>query len=227
MSTCTADRHGTVSAYSNHGCRCEDAREAQRITEKRRRENRHTPPYIDSTGTSRRLRALAVLGHSGRALATELGISPQRINQLRNAELAQVRRETAEKVTALYERLSATRGSSQFTKTRAVQAGWAPPLAWDDDALDDPAAVPTGVGAPPPRRGVDLDEVRFLESFGMSRHSVAGRLGVSPESIERAEYRALEKARAAVERARAALDAADVPADVAAPVSSRELERAR
>jgi hypothetical protein len=78
--------------------------------------------------------------------------------------------------------------------------GFAPPLAWDDDAIDNPSAQPATAGQAP-RGRVDLDDVQHLESFGVSRDEIARRMNVQLESIDRAEYRAQERARAAVERA--------------------------
>lgn len=225
MSDCTASRHGTESAYDNHGCRCPEAREANRINEKRRREGRHTKPFVDPTGTTRRLQALAALGHSGTALAAELGVARQRILEIRNTRL-QIRRETAAQIADLYDRLSMTPGDSEVTKGRAAAKGWAPPLAWDDEAIDDPAAQP--VTAEGRSRGrVDLDDVKHLERFGVSRDEIARRMNVAPEAIERAEYRALERTRAAVERARDAIRAATDPAAPEAAPTSRDLEHAR
>jgi transcriptional regulator with XRE-family HTH domain len=204
MDGCGAAKHGTESAYDNFGCRCPDAREQNRINEKRRREGRHVKPYVDPTGSVRRLQALAALGHSGTTLAEELGMTRQRLNEIRNARL-EVRRETAAKIAALYDRLSMTPGDSELTKARAEAKGWAPPLAWDDDAIDNPAAQPITAGGSP-RGRLDLDDVKHLESFGVSRHEIASRMNVQLESIERAEFRAQERARAAVERARQAMN---------------------
>jgi hypothetical protein len=61
-------------------------------------------------------------------------------------------------------------------------------LAWDDDAIDNPAAEPSGVGAARP--SVHLEDVAWLESFGESRDRIAARMGVAPKSLERAELRA-------------------------------------
>jgi transcriptional regulator with XRE-family HTH domain len=212
MSGCTADRHGTESAYDNYGCRCADAREHNRINEKRRREGRHVKPYVDPTGTVRRLQALAAMGHSGTVLAAELGVARQRLAEIRNGYFPQIRRETATKIAELYDRLSMTPGDSELTKGRAEAKGWAPPLAWDDEALDEPTARPVAAAAPTQRGRVDLGEVQHLESFGVSRDEIAKRMGVALQSIERAEYRAQERARGVLEQAVRPQPAAWTPA---------------
>lgn len=230
MSDCTASRHGTESAYINDGCRCEEARTARAHKQKERRVKAHLrgPAHRDATGVTRRLQALAAIGWSIEDLAARIGVTPRAVQLWRGGHYPTVRPETAATVGRLYEELQGTAGPSPRSRENATRSGWASPLAWDDDAIDDPAAEPIGVGAPQRHARVDLGEVRFLESFGMSRNSVATRLGVAPESIERAEYRALERTRAAVERARDAIRAAaEPPALEAEPTPSRELEHAR
>jgi len=49
---------------------------------------------------------------------------------------------TAEKVRAIYDELSMIPGPSDYGRVRAVNRGWVPPLAWDDDTIDDPNAKP-------------------------------------------------------------------------------------
>lgn len=58
------------------------------------------------------------------------------------------------------------------------------------------------------RAAVDLNEVAFLTSCGLSRDHIAARLGVEVRSIERAEHREAQRARtqAAVDRAQEAAD---------------------
>jgi transcriptional regulator with XRE-family HTH domain len=206
MADCTAAKHGDENAYTNHGCTCHEAREDRRIKEKRRREGRHVSPYVDVTGTSRRLQALAALGWSREALAEELGCSPQLVERHRTGRLQRLHVDVARRYADLYERLQGTPGPSTITRAHAARAGWAPPLLWDDRNIDDPAAQPER-DEPAPRRGLDLGEVRFLESCRESREQIAKRMGVGLVSLERAEFRAAERARAAVDRARQAANA--------------------
>lgn len=194
--SCTAGRHGTEAAY-RQGCRCPEAREDRRIRAKRRRDGVHPErhAYLPVAGTQRRLRALAAIGWPVKELAPMIGTSPRQMDHYRCGRKPRIHREAAKQIADLYERLSATPGPSELSRTRAKAAGWAPPLAWDDDAIDDPAAQPVEAGEPSPRGGVDLDEVRFLESCRESREQIAKQLGVALESIERAEFRAAERAR--------------------------------
>lgn len=199
--TCTAGRHGTESAY-RQGCRCPEAREDRRVRVKRRRDGVHPErhAHLPVAGSQRRLRALAAIGWPVKELAPMLGTSPRQIDHYRCGRKPRIHRDAANRISELYERLSATPGPSELTRTRAQAAGWAPPHAWEDNTLDDPAAQPTGVGAPQPGR-VNLDDVKFLESCQESRVEIAKRMGVALQSIERAEYRAQERARATLEQA--------------------------
>jgi hypothetical protein len=106
-----------------------------------------------ATGTMRRLQALAVLGWSPRLLAAELGMHTSAVRLVRDGERARIRSATAEAVTALYaklwdrpppeatgpERIAATK-----TRDHARHREWVPPMAWDDDTIDDPAGRPAG-----------------------------------------------------------------------------------
>lgn len=129
----------TPSAY-RLGCRQAGAREAHRLYNKRHREGRLTPAYIDGTGTRRRIQALAALGWPAHALGPHLGICHQQVIKL--GKDARVRPATAYRVGRLYERLSGTPGPSDQLSARARAAGWAPPLAWHDIDIDDPATQP-------------------------------------------------------------------------------------
>lgn len=104
---------------------------------------------IDSTGSTRRIQALVAIGWSQSKLAHRLGI-----NRANFTPLAQGRRRTtvatARAVAALYDELSMTppeaityRDRVSVTRARnyAAAAGWAPPLAWDDDQIDNPDAT--------------------------------------------------------------------------------------
>lgn len=105
---------------------------------------------VDATGTTRRIRALVALGWSQSKLAARLGI--QRSNfHLGSGTRPQVRTITAKAVAELYDELSMTippaethRDKISVTRARryAKDRGWLPPLALDDELLDDPTYKP-------------------------------------------------------------------------------------
>lgn len=93
-------------------------------------------------GTQRRLRALAALGWSWQSLAEQAGMEKRCLQRLATGERPRVQPSTHDRIVALYERLSMTVGPSSATRGYAQRHGWMPPLAWDDDEIDDPAASP-------------------------------------------------------------------------------------
>ena len=137
---------------------------------------------VDITGTSRRLRALCAIGWPQAELARRSGLPTCTISHLVREDIARTSRRNAVLVHDLYERLSMTPGPSDWQRERAKRAGWAPPLAWDDDLIDDPDAEPE-IGERRP--------VPFLEKFGEMRDlglglaEIAARLGVERESLLR------------------------------------------
>ncbi|WP_435643821.1 hypothetical protein ACR9VJ_26200 [Streptomyces sp. H49] len=108
--------------------------------------------YVDPTGTRRRLQALMANGWPQLRLGPHIGRHPMYVNQL----LAQPRiyGVTAVAVAAAYDRLwnqdprqhGVREGTYKKVRGVARAHGWAPPGAWDDDTIDDPAAAPEWTG---------------------------------------------------------------------------------
>ncbi|GHG97420.1 hypothetical protein ACFORH_42790 [Amycolatopsis roodepoortensis] len=110
---------------------------------------------VDGTGTRRRLQALCALGWSQTVLGRRLGLSQQNLSALING--GGVRWTRSRQVTQLYDEMwnqkpaedtAIQRRDVAAVRRNAVRRGWAPPMAWDDDAIDDPAARPAGVRRP-------------------------------------------------------------------------------
>lgn len=97
---------------------------------------------IPAVGTTRRLQALVAFGWSQSYLCARLGITDSNGTCLFTGKRTSVTAATARKVEALFAELQLTPGTNQRARTRGLRRGWAPPLAWDDDTIDDPAAVP-------------------------------------------------------------------------------------
>lgn len=130
-------------------------------------------PYLrDATGTIRRLQALGALGHSQEAIGAELGLTSERVSQLARGLSRSVFPRTAETVDDLYRRwcmvVPAGR-SATAARTYASRKGWPPPLAWDDEAIDDPKARPQGLEKATFRHRGDLDEVVVLRAMAGER----------------------------------------------------------
>lgn len=116
---------------------------------------------VDSTGTRRRLQALITGGWSVQRIATTHGLDRQPLDHALAGH--PVRASTARTVSAAYEALwdqpppqdtTGDRIAAVRARNRARTAGWAPPMAWDDDTIDDPTATPADP-APQETPGVD------------------------------------------------------------------------
>lgn len=151
---------------------------------------------VTAPGITRRIRALNALGWSTPIIAAETGLCVETIKRWRRGEVTDIRRGIVEPILAVYadlsmrvpeptttrERISVTRSAGE-----AKRYGWVPPLAWDDDEIDNPYAVPdTGDVT----RGVDIDEWVHLVKWGEDPTRAATRLGVGLAAIERAAERA-------------------------------------
>jgi len=148
---------------------------------------------VDGTGTMRRLRALMAIGWSGKQLGDRLDITTANLWPLvRGRE--HVHAATARKVADLYDQLWDQPGNRQKSINLAQRRGWALPLAWDDDEIDDPAATPcldtraTGVQVPLDVLLEDFEHTRG--QHGGNTRLAAERLGVTRDALERALHRA-------------------------------------
>ena len=144
--------------------------------------NRQRWARTSSVGISRRLQALVAIGYPNHYLSDQLGIGPSYVSKLMHNGRRNVNADTATRVKALYDRLSMTPGPSWEARERARKRGWVPPLAWDDDAIDDPQAVPNVGDSKPVTWAEKYQELRFT---GLSDLQILDRLGVNPESMLR------------------------------------------
>lgn len=136
-------RHGTNSGYVNGRCRQECCRNAHAQYANRYRMGQR-PGKVSSVGTRRRVRALMRLGWTSAQIAHECGLQRRHtISDLTDETRLTVLTTTAKKVAKAYDRLSMQIGPSERTRARAERAGWPPPLAYDDDQIDDPGYRPT------------------------------------------------------------------------------------
>jgi hypothetical protein len=153
---------------------------------------------VDITGTRRRAQALVACGWSQARLARELGLTAANFCAMLRRD--QVSAATARAVAGLYDRLwnrpppehdQRTRGAAARARNHAGREGWAPPLAWDDDQIDDPHAHPAQGWKRPARttrRSAELaqDAGELFRREGYTRQNAAARLGVSLGALQRA-----------------------------------------
>ncbi len=140
--------------YLVNGCRSRGRPMPTRISSVQAQRLLAVPPTMiagkcrDACGSRRRLRALVALGHSTAALANDLGISTPRVRRLLSGQTQSVSSSVYDKVCELYrqlwnqlppERTARERATAKAARDRARAANWLPPMALDDDRIDDPA----------------------------------------------------------------------------------------
>lgn len=140
---------------------------------------------IDATGTIRRVRALFAMGHTKKAISAASGVEQSTLTEFINAHSTVVTVHTADRVKSALRTLGGTRGTSARSLNRARLNGWAPPAAWDDETIDDPAAVPDW-GETVPAYVAHVENLRELEAQGYNREQIAARLGVTRDTLQRA-----------------------------------------
>ena len=137
---------------------------------------------VDITGTTRRLRALVAIGYTQSRLCGLIGITPANGTALFTGSRGRVLAATAHKVASLYDAMSMRPGPSEAARNRARRLRWAPPLAWDDDTIDDPEAKPDA--------GASLsvtwvDRYQELRDLGLSDRDIMARWNIQPQSLIR------------------------------------------
>jgi len=178
------------------GCRCATCRD---VVNSKDRHRRRMIAYgrwnarQDATGTRRRLQALMRCGYSLPALAVRLGCTRQEL-RVKLHDRGSVTGKTARAVAVLYdelwdqpppERTHFEKISVSRTRAYARKHGFPPPLAWDDDTIDNPGAGPAdGWERGEGREWRTLaEEALDLLGFGLGRAEAAERLGVSRSTL--------------------------------------------
>lgn len=137
---------------------------------------------VPAVGAGRRLRALVALGHSPKSLGARLSMPAGVVRELLCDTPAAVHTDTARRVTALFDELQMQPGSCEASRRQAADRGWAAPLAWDEHSIDNPAAEPQ---RGPARRPL-FDEIYLeLRGMGLRNEQIAGRLGITMDSLYR------------------------------------------
>lgn len=144
-------RHGTVAGYNRIPCRelcCRAAYTRWRKHWTHDRNNGQTRK-VDATGIRRRIQALMALGWSIQSMADTAGTTHRVVQTALRSQ--SITRAKADRITAMYDRLSmrlppertgTERQSAARARNRAHADGWPPPLAWDDETIDDPNSRP-------------------------------------------------------------------------------------
>lgn len=162
-------------------------------------ENMAPGQVVDGTGTGRRLQALVAIGWSMSRLGERLGVEIGNMGRVVAGGPVTAARALA--VKALFEELwnQPQEGDEQRSRISANRArnyararGWAPPLAWDDETIDDPAAMPEGFQETNPLVPAEdrLADIEHLLAAGVILDELVHRSGFkSFQSFEKFVYR--------------------------------------
>ncbi|MBM4708691.1 hypothetical protein GS504_24250 [Rhodococcus hoagii] len=142
--------------------------------------------HVDAIGTVRRLRALIAAGHPQRDIAARLGMRSDAVGRLMHARRCTAA--THRTVADVFAEMQLRTGSSARSRLRGIRNGWALPLEWDEDTIDDPAAEPVRArrsARTPAASEVKRREAHELARSGMERAAIAHELGVHERTVER------------------------------------------
>jgi hypothetical protein len=137
-------------------------------------------------GTVRRLQALTAIGWDAETLAHHLGWNTHHLTRALNGHPPP---HTHHTITQLYDQLSMTPGGNPQAQQHAAKHRWPPPLAWDDDDLDNPTATP----APNWRRQTRQtfrDRYHEWRHLGYTDLEITHRFNVRPDTLATMLYRA-------------------------------------
>jgi hypothetical protein len=183
-------RHGKTSGF-HAGCRLICCRSARVFDAKRSKIERSQGRFRteNATGTHRKLRALMRIGWTSRHISEAAGWqTAEAVSEI--LKRTRVRIATRDAISDVYDRLSMTPGPSALNRRRAERAGWAPPLAWDDETIDDPNAEPN-YGNPReltrhgPEASVHPDDVEWLLDTGEHPVAIITRLGTNAKALDK------------------------------------------
>jgi hypothetical protein len=146
---------------------------------------------VPMIGATRRVQALVALGYTNRFIAKQANYPSEHMHRVLFGKAPTLTLKAHRAFAELFERIEAmpppSGPSAVRARRRAGQRGWALPLAWDLDTIDDPAAKPN-VGKR--SAGSFLERYEELADMGCRDDQIAARLGIQLESLERSMYRA-------------------------------------
>lgn len=134
---------------------------------------------LDATGSRRRLQALLAIGYDNRTQAREAGYTENSVWRIQSGAQSIIEAAAARRIEEAFNRLQMTSGPSGRAVNRAKMLGYPPPLAWDEDDIDDPNAMPDA------RVNVYASARRLqaLCRMGFAQKYLAERLSLTPDVI--------------------------------------------
>ena len=142
--------------------------------------------FVPNIGARRRLQALLVIGYRHSDLRPKLGFNSALVLSQAGTWISQYKHD---KVKEVYEQLWNRPGPAPLTsRARAANRGYLPPLAWDEESIDDPSAEPE-TGDAIAKGDALVEDVEFLIRTGAAAEEIEQRTGMEWPSIERQLYR--------------------------------------
>lgn len=144
-------------------------------------------------GSRRRLRALCRAGYAQDDLLVRMGATPGGcgLSKIYSGNQPYITARRARAIAALFDELQLIPGPSRRAAADAKRKGWPHPLEWDEDTIDDPAAVPHTPlrAAPRLERGVPIptdfaDIVAEHRELGRTDNDIAERLGIKLDTLQ-------------------------------------------
>lgn len=143
--------------------------------------------FVPNIGARRRLQALMAIGYRHGDITPRLGSnSANLLHQVGDW----ISLEKHQAMVRVYDELWDKPGPSAKAVRSAQKLGYQPPLAWDDDTIDDPTALPAnqelGKGEKhEANRTAFIEDVEFLASTGALLPRIAEVLGATQEAVEK------------------------------------------
>lgn len=148
----------------------------------------HPNGRVPALGAARRIQALCAIGYSMEDIGARIGVHRTNIGMYASGKWQLMSRRLFTAVLDLYEDCWDQPGGNERAARKAAERGWVPPLAWDDDALDDPAAVPD-TGKRTRRADGQFENLEWLLSAGVGWEEACRRAGYSSlHGVKRAAH---------------------------------------
>lgn len=145
---------------------------------------------VPAVGSRRRLQALVAAGWPLYVLAERAGLGRSTATSIANPASRAARdsclASAARSIAALFDELSMQPGPSPYARARGRREGWALPLEWDEDEIDNPDATPTvDHWTPASATAERREQVIELTRRKLTTAQIAERLGVNERTVLR------------------------------------------
>lgn len=150
---------------------------------------------LDPTGAIRRVRALLAMGHTEKFVADQIGVKQGNLWKYSQGSASWVTPDTHARIDRAFRSLEArpqpTGRFADRARARAAARGWAVPLRWDPDTIDNPDAQPAPLWQPiRPGKGYRLDHGEFIDRYldardhaGLDDEQIADQFGITYEAL--------------------------------------------